>query len=621
MNTLFDDTLVGNYVPPSLADIPPIGRMMELAVDLETSDPMIKELGPGELRKGFICGVALAWKGGSTYLPLRHGSGNMDYESVHKYLVEQLNDFKGTLIGANLSYDLGFLWANKIKTPNAKYYDIQTAQVLIDERDKSYSLDTIAKKYGLSGKSDAELEMYSKLAGFNSKSNMDKLPAAIVTPYAKVDAELTLAIYELQQPQIESLGLRKVVDLECKLLPVLMHMTHRGVAIDFAKLYDIKAKATGMVRDYCRELGNIAGGKWDQDSLRSSAFLAPKIKAVTGVDAPETDKTEKPSVNKELLASIKHPFTEALLRARKWRKLLDTFIPSIESHAIDGRLHPRYHATRSSAHHYNLEQGVAFGRLSCTHPNIQQQPIRDTEFGKDWRSIFVSDSGGDFIAADYSAQEPRMLVHIASSLTLPGAREFASKWLYMPDMDMHAEVAKICNIPRSHAKTINLGLTYGMGGGKLAQSLGLPSFPETFITNEGYERSYMKAGPEAQAILDNYDKRFPFVREAFQYFRERAKRDGIVKTIFGRTFHIAERDCYAALNRVIQGSAADQTKQAMVDADAAGLKLQLSVHDEICMTGDGYAAVSLAECMKFAVALAVPSMVDVSCGNNWGYKE
>jgi DNA polymerase I-like protein with 3'-5' exonuclease and polymerase domains len=320
------------------------------------------------------------------------------------------------------------------------------------------------------------------------------------------------------------------------------------------------------------------------------------------------------ALDKEALASIDHPFAKHLLLARQWQKLANDFVGSIRKNAVRGRLHPRYHATRSQSHNYDLSSGVAFGRLSCTNPNIQQQPIRHKEYGKLWRSIFLPDAGSQFIAADYAAQEPRMTVDLGVSCGMPSAIAFAKKWQDDPHMDVHQAVAEICGIGRIEAKTINLGLTYGMSGGKLCRSLGLPTVKKT-----NQYKTYDAAGPEGEALMERYKQRFPFMHALFYKCQKVAKERGWVKTLYGRICHFTGgAQCYAALNRVIQGSAADQTKQALVNADAAGLPIQLQVHDEITMSGNQADGEKLRHIMEDAVKLSVPSVVDCGMGANWG---
>jgi DNA polymerase I-like protein with 3'-5' exonuclease and polymerase domains len=315
---------------------------------------------------------------------------------------------------------------------------------------------------------------------------------------------------------------------------------------------------------------------------------------------------------------------DSILRARKFLKLKDTFVNSIREHQTEGRIHCTFHQSRGgAAFDTDDESGAAFGRLSCTDPNLQQQPARDPEIGKMWRSIYVPDEGKQWASIDFSAQEPRLATHFAVIAGCEGAEEFAWAWNKDPRMDMHKTVGTICSISRDAAKTTNLGVMYGMGGGKLCRSLGLPT--EKWIDPRGIERDV--AGPEGKILLAAYERQFPFLKQLAKMATKRAEDIGYVRTILGRHCHFPEsggkyQDTHKALSRVIQGSAADQMKQSLINCDKAGIEVQLSIHDELCLSvKDHDEAMKVRDVMVNAIELLVPSVCDVAIGSSWGEAE
>jgi len=589
-----------------LFDWPNIFSAKAIAIDIETRDNQLKALGCGAERgDGFIVGMALAADGlPPFYLPLRHPTGNLDRAQVTAYLEHQLGKFTNTLVFANGGYDLRWLNKEGIHFPNAHYRDVMTADCLLDERNFSYGLDAMAMRYGLGGK--AELDK-------KDKQRMDELPAEVVAPYACRDVELTLAIHKLQEPLIKRHDLEKVMALEDALLPVLVRMSRRGVRVDRAKLEEIDAKAKAKVEEELSTLADMAGQEVTIPKLRKPTFLADMVKHVTGVVLPKTP-SGRPATDKATLLTIKHPLIDHLQTAKQALKISNDFCGGVREHLVGDRLHVTFHATKSQ-NQSDETYGVGVGRLSCTDVNLQQSPVRHPEWGPLWRSVFIADEGKQFISADFSSQEQRMAIHLATKLRIPGGYAFAERWRKDPTLDIHQAVADLCKIKRSEAKTISLGILYGMGGGKLARSLGLPT-----EMKEYNGRRFEGAGPEAQKLLDIYHERFPAFRGLLRHYSDEAKKFGVVRSIMGRLFHLEDYESFRAVNRVVQGSAADQMKTAMVLADRAGLELQLSVHDECCMSGYVNDGLLLKEIMETAMFLAVPSVVEVARGRDWSCK-
>ena len=629
---LFDRRTAWVATPPSR--LPSWVGAKRVAIDTETHDPDLKKWGPGVRRGGKVVGVSFAIEGGPAhYAPVGHdGGGNVDAAHAWAYLRDQAATFAGEVVGANLSYDLDYLAEAGVVFPEAAWFrDVLLAAPLLDELQAlkgGYSLQAVAKRAGFAGKSEDHLEDAAirwDIRG-GTKAGLWELPARHVAEYAIQDAALPLQLLRWQEKRIEVEGLGRVWDLESRLLPVLVRMRRRGVAIDVDHLEKVQAWAETEEEKALAVVREVTGAKITTEGVWKEEWVTESL-ACIGIKAPLTE-TGKPQTNADFLEEVDHDVARMILRARKMNKLRTTFCESVKNHMVRGRIHCVLNQLRAASLADGDLFGAKFGRMSSSHPNLQQQPARDPEIGKFWRMIYVPDDGKQWASCDFSGQEPRMTVHYAALLGLRGARELAAKFHADPDLDLHQQTADLCGIKRKEAKTIFLGLCYGMGGGKLCASLGLP-------TQKAYSKRQGKwidvAGPEGQRVLDKFDAMVPFVRALSEKATARAKKMEFVRTLYGRKcrFPVDEkrsigghRDiqwAHKALNRVIQGSSADQTKAAMVEVDKAGHELQLQVHDELCLSvRDREQAEDVARIMRDVVSLSVPSKVDVDLGSSWG---
>jgi DNA polymerase I-like protein with 3'-5' exonuclease and polymerase domains len=596
-----------------------------IAVDIETCDPDLLNTGPGVRRKGFIAGIGFAIEDGpGFYLPIAHqGGDNMDPVQVLNYYRDQAKTFTGDIAGTNLTYDLDFLAEVGIEFSSAKWFrDIQVAEPLLDELQDRYNLNAIAQRYGLGGKEQTLMKEAADAYGLKGRlgANIWKLPARFVADYGIQDCFLPLQILRKQERRIDEEGLWDIYNLESRVLPVLLKMRRRGVRFSHDRLDHVERwsveeerKALGIVR---QETGiNISVG----DVWAPGPFVRA-LKEI-GVTPPRTAKTGKDSVTAELLASIDHPAAAAMARARKVNKLRSTFVASIRNYAIGDRIHCVLNQLRREKDTGDLG-GAAYGRLSSEHPNMQQQPARDPEMGPLWRSVYIPDEGGLWARCDYSQQEPRLLTHYAELCRLRGAKEAADHYRNDPNADNHQMMADLTGLPRLQAKNIFLGLCYGMGSAKLAQELGLPT---KWIFSRRWGRMIEVAGPEAKAVLDQFNRRAPYVKALAAKCETEADSKGYIRTLLGRRCRFPEKEnggwdwTHKAGNRLIQGGGADQTKAAMIAADEEGFLLQLQVHDELDQTvGSEAEAVELAKIMREVVTLRVPTRVDPETGPSWG---
>ena len=308
------------------------------------------------------------------------------------------------------------------------------------------------------------------------------------------------------------------------------------------------------------------------------------------------------------------------MKIRELDKAHSTFIDTIVKHAHNGRIHADIRQLKGET------GGTVTGRLSMSNPNLQQVPARDKELGPMIRSLFLPEKGEKWCSADFSQQEPRILTHFAYRSRYEGVDPIAEAFI-AGEADFHQEVANLAGIDRKTAKTIGLGIMYGMGKGKLADQLGVDV-------------------AEAGEILMRFNTYAPFVRQMADTVMRSATTRGYIKTLLGRRCHfdmweprqygtgrpmkykeamheyngdIKRAFVYKALNKLIQGSAADMTKKAMLDCYNASYTPLLQVHDELVFSVSSKEEVkALTEIMENAVKLEVPNKVDAEIGKNWG---
>lgn len=645
-------TVGSSWRPPALDLLPSWADAKRIAIDCETRDPELRELGPGAGRRphSYITGISFAIEDGpGAYLPIRHDGGdNLPIEQVLGYLREQAKHFKGDVVGANLPYDLDFLASDGVEFKQVRYFrDIQIADPLINELHDSYSMQNIALRWGFDGKNEELLKAAAVDYGINPKKDMWMLPARFVGAYAEEDTRLPLNILRRQEREIEEQDLWKVYDLESRLLPVLVKLRRRGVRIDLDQLdrverWSMEREQEALAAVYAATSVRIrVGDVWKPEAI------APALESL-GVKLKKTAQG-KWNIDQEVLDLIKHPVAEHIARARKVNKLRTTFAGSVRNHITNGRIHCTFNQLRRQKDDESQEgsSGAKYGRLSCEHPNLQQQPARD-DFSTFWRSIYLPEEGKLWASNDYSQQEPRMAVHYASlskgqigHQAWVKACEARDKYRNDPNTDNHQMMADMAGIKRKDAKEIYLGLSYGMGGAKMCRKLGLPTMMAVLArggrlvpvdSDEGQRlladggRRFEAAGPEGQALLQTFDEKVPFIKKLAKACEKLAKQRGYILTLSGRRCRFPmDRDgnydwCHKGLNRLIQGGSGDQTKEAMVECDAAGFDMIIQVHDEIAFSVEDFAEANrAADIMRNCTPLELPSKVDVEIGRSWGH--
>lgn len=649
-------TASSGWRPPDLSSLPSWAGAKRIGIDCETRDDRLKEIGPGVRHGSYITGISYAIEDGpGGYLPIRHqGGDNLPVEQVLAYLRDQARTFGGTIVGANLPYDLDFLAEEGVRFERAEWFrDIQIADPLINELHDSYSMQNIARRWGFEGKDEAVLRAAAADYKLDPKKDMWRLPARFVGAYAEEDARLPLQILRRQEREIDDQELWGVYNLESRLLPVLVKLRRRGVRIDERQLGHVERWALEREAEALAEVRAATGHRVAVGDVWKPEAIAPALESI-GVRLRRGKGTKKnpmgpPLIDKFLLGSIDHPVARALERARKVSKL-GQFGGSVRSHMVNGRIHCTFNQLRKQKDEDNDDSGTAgaaYGRLSCEHPNLQQQPARD-DFAPMWRAIYLPEEGKLWASNDYSQQEPRMAVHYAclardliGGHAWQAAVEARDKYRNDPNTDNHQMMADMAGIKRKDAKEIYLGLSYGMGGAKMCKKLGLATMMAVRgprgrllpadsdegrrLAAEGAFR-FEAAGPEGQQLLDTFDAKVPFVKRLAKACEARAKAVGYITTLSGRRCRFPKDEAgnfdwtHKGLNRLIQGGSADQTKTAMVECDAAGLDMIIQVHDEVAFSVEDPAeAQRAAEIMRNCTPLELPSKVDVEIGSSWGH--
>ena len=601
------------WVPPDR--LPNLTQHTEIAIDLETRDPNLLTMGSGSVRRdGEVVGIAIAVEGWSGYFPIAHeGGGNMDRALVLDWF-EELLQTPATKIFHNAMYDVSWIRSMGFYI-NGGIIDTMIAASLIDEMRFSYTLDSVGKDYIGMRKNEKLLQEAAKDWGINPKAEMWRLPAPFVGEYAEKDAEITLKLWHALQHEISKQDLWDVFNMETNLFPCLVDMKFKGVRVDIAKAEAVKTQLVVTESELLRDIKKIAGFDVEIWAAASIAKAFEKVKL-------PYDRTEKgaPSFTKNFLATHPHELPKLINQAREINKANTTFIDTILKHEYKGRIHSDINQIRSD------DGGTVTGRFSYSNPNLQQIPARHKELGPMIRSLFIPEEKHKWGCFDYSQQEPRIVVHYASLMKLEGTSTIVDAY-NDGSADFHQMIADMAGIERKQAKTINLGIMYGMGKNKLMAELGL-----------------MKDA--AEKLLKTYHQKAPFVKMLSEAVARRADDSGKIRTIGGRLCHfdlwephgfgikkplkhadalrehgpgIKRAFTYKALNKLIQGSAADMTKQSMLALYQEGIIPHVQIHDELDISIPNMEqAEKIIKIMEEAVELRVPNKVDFEKGDSWG---
>ena len=601
-----------------------------IAIDLETKDPNLKKSGSGALTdQGAIVGIAVAVEGWSGYFPFGHDDGNFFDESRVIGWIKEVCALPATKIFHNAMYDVCWLRAYGVKI-NGHIIDTMVMASLIDENRFWYSLNSVSYDYLGEVKDEKILEEAAKRWGVDPKAEMYKLPSMYVGSYAEKDAELTLKLFKVLSHEIKKQNLTHVFDLETSLFPCLVDMRFLGVRVNVEKAHALKQQLASEEKELLQKIKKETGIDVQIWAARSIAKVFEKI----GEGYEKTAKTKAPSFTKNYLSTHKNPTVKLIAKAREINKAHTTFIDTIIKYQYKGRIHADINPIRSDS------GGTITGRFSYSNPNLQQIPARNKQLGPMIRSLFIPEHNHKWGCFDYSQQEPRLVVHYAAT-KFKGDEEVVEivERFQNNTVDFHQTVANMANISRTQAKTINLGLFYGMGKAKLQAELGLS-------TKE-----------EAVKLFNKYHDSVPFVKDLMDAISRDGAAFGYIKTFGGRKcrfdkWEIAEWNngkfvapmskadaeaayfkkypkatkanirramTYKALNKLIQGSAADMTKQSMLDLYREGIVPHIQIHDELDISVESdKQAKKIIEIMENAVKLKIPNKVDYESGDSWG---
>ena len=629
-------------------ELPDLTRMDVVSVDTETNDPGMKERGAGWSRnEGYIVGISAAWpeegKAKAFYAPFRHeGGDNLPPENVISWLNYFFKNFKGTLVLMNCMYDLGWLIATgidmtRVMNEEIKLWDVMFAEALLDENRRSYNLNSLAETHGFQQKNESLLSEAAYSFGVDPKSGLWRLPGRYVGPYAETDAKLPLRIYYKQKKLIEEQALEKVHGLEHSLVPCLLDMRLRGIRVDLNKAERYRDDFLRKHNEALQEIKSICG-------LVPEVFAADSVAKCfdqVSITYPKT-KTGRASFTDDFLSEHPSRLAKLVTYARKQHRAAHTFCEGLVLNKHhNGRVHCEFHPLRSD------EGGTVTGRFSCSNPNLQQTPVHDLDVGNKIRELFLPEEGEMWAASDWTQQEPRLTVHYAEAQGCTKAKEAAEAYRSDHRTDYHNLIATLVFGPdftkenRKTAKTINLGISYGMGGPKLCRELGLPTVMKTNYSGQQYEA----AGPEGEAIIERYHAAVPFIRELSNHYKQVATEKRTLRTLSGRLYHFCWWEprtggralryhdavdkygegniklayTHKALNAKIQGSSADVMKISMRNLYRAKHNVLLTMHGENGLSVATTArAKEAAEIMNSCVKLNVPLLCDVDVGKSWG---
>ena len=630
-------------------EFPDLRNADEIAIDLETRDPDLKKIGSGSIRgNGEVVGIAVAVDGFKGYFPIAHEEGpNLDRKKTLEWF-KDICESPATKIFHNAMYDVCWIRSLGIKI-NGLIIDTMIAASLIDENRFSYTLNTLSWHHLSEGKNETKLLEAAKERGLDPKADMWRLPAMEVGAYGEKDAELTLKLWHKLKKIIVEDDLQNIFNLETDLFPCLVDMRFLGVRVDVSKANQLKTALAVKEENLLQQIKIETGVDTQIWAAQSIAKVFDKLK----LPYSRTEKTDSPSFTKNFISNHENPVVNMIAEARKINKVRTTFIDTILEHEHKGRIHADINQIRSD------DGGTVTGRFSYANPNLQQIPARDPETGPLLRSLFIPEENCKWGTFDYSQQEPRLVAHYALKFSLPSVNKIADSYESDPSTDFHKIVAEMANIPRSQAKTINLGLFYGMGKAKLQGELG--------VTKE-----------KAEELFAQYHSQASFVKQLMNKVMKAAEARGQIKTLLGRRCRfpkyepilrgadwghyvppeddermrelqemgphlkdfegkiITDKDgnpkknywyqnstrrafTYKALNKLIQGSAADMTKKAMVELYKEGLLAHIQIHDELDFSIESKSqALKIKKIMEQAVELEVPNKVDYESGPNWG---
>lgn len=555
-----------------------------VVIDIETYDPYLKSKGVSWIyNEGFIIGIACKIDDQpSEYYPIRHQEENYDKQQCKNYfynLFSNCYDHDIPIIAHYSQYDLGWL-------DHEGFIDIGRCPPLRDtliggqlyKSDMTFSLKMMAKFFQVGEKTEIEI------------NDLFKMPVNVVEAYACNDSDLTARIDSKLESLLRTNELTALLR-ENGIIPLIVMMKKNGIKIDEEKLLRLEFVFKSKLEQRQLQIDAVYPNAkiWSNKDLE---FVFRRL----NLGYPRTE-FGNPSFTASFLDSVKHPVVKVVAEARKIDRLLNGFLGGIKTAIVNGKIHSDYFNGRSEG------GGTITGRLSSANPNMQQVPSR-TDDGLEVRSLFIPDNLA-WARFDYSQQEPRLMLHYAKLLDLPTMDRWNELYKLNPDTDFYDVLMEITGIKdRGVMKTNTLALSYGMGEDHMASIMGI-------------------LVEEARAYKYRFGRDVPWLSELAEYVKKRAIQKGEIKTLGNRYLKFSQGTAQKAFNHMIQGSAADQTKQAMIDIYKITGKVPLSqIHDELNYdfteddVGNEMNEV-INRIMKDGFKLEFPIKVDMSLGYNW----
>jgi DNA polymerase I-like protein with 3'-5' exonuclease and polymerase domains len=629
-------------------EFPRLDAAKIIAIDTETYDPELLTHGPGWARgKGHMVGMSVAVdERNRWYFPMRHSvcpEQNMDPQAVLRWAQDTLGNRNQIKTGANLGYDLGWLRQEGVHV-KGPLFDVQFAETLLDEEAK-VNLDALALKYLNQGKETSVMydwirQAYGHEKGFTEKSIRKWIhctPPSLVGHYAEADADLPLRLAPILQRKLVEEGLYHIFDMENTLIYVLQEMRFAGVTVNVGKAEELRRTLLGQEQLLQDEIDALVGFEVNPSSTKSLTQAFSHLGIKIGKNGQD-----KESFEKEVLAKIDHPFCDKVLEFRKVNKLRSTFVESyiLDSH-VNGKVYGQFHNLKGD------DEGARSGRFSSSMPNLQNLPSRDKILAPLTRGIFEPDAGhAQWDKYDYSQIEYRFLIHYACGT---GAQEARDHFNANPDTDYHERALDLVGPEagwdlstkalrdywRKPIKNVNFGLIYGMGQAKLARQIKMDQ-------------------KQARALFDAYHRGVPFAKATMEATSLEAAQLGYITTFLGRRSrftqwepntreggfaypfeeavrrygaNIRRSKLHKALNRRLQGSAADMIKLALVRLWEEGVFNytgipRLTVHDELDFSNPGgveEAYQYVQHVMETVMPLSIPVKAERESGPDWGH--
>ncbi len=634
------------WVPPT--ELPDLSKETEVAIDIETKDDLLaKDMGPGFIiNAGYICGISVAWRDQAVYIPIQHYDTTcFTFDQIFRWLKYTTRQNSTKFIFHNFQYDWGWLESVYKVPPPVNIDDTGAMASMVNENLDSYSLDNLCQWQGLPGKDEtllAEITSMYKIKVKDMKKYLWKLPGKYVGPYAEQDARGTLDLAKKLRPLIVEEQLEQAYQVERDLFQITLKMKQQGIRINTSKVEQLITEINQRCKVQLDQLSSAIGRTTEIKHLRSSRWLVEEFEHY-GIKYPRT-AIGQPSFERVFMEKHEHWLPRAIHEIRHLTDLADKFLTTyIKEHTHRGRVYPTLHQFR------NDEGGTRSHRFSYSDPALQQMPSRDDVYAPLVRSCFIPEDDQFWCSIDYRQQEYRLIVYTAEVLRAVGASVAANRYRTDPSTDFHDYVAAITRLGRRRAKDVNFAKSYGAGVKKFALMTGMSE-------------------EEAETAMNQYDAELPFVRQAAEQFSRLAQR-GYIKMIDGARSHfnlwepvyrdwsrendmkkvnpkIDTHPCFVeeyerrkndskhpwygeraklafthkAFNRMIQGSAARQIKQAMVNVYRAGYLPLLTMHDELAFSLTNRKDANLiAEIMENAAPMVtIPMTTDIEWGPSWG---